>query len=156
VFLVNQSVPLSPAPLNSVPLVMASVLTSTMTPTSPGIVFTQTHVNIYYLIIGIIICIPATSFMVLYWKSGNPIKNPKDDSSKTESLSLNDCTAPLSITIAMTFLLCLFYFGIQDSYSHLVTSFAILGPLKFSTSQGVYISSLFWSSMCFGRLNGKT
>jgi len=49
---------------------------------------------------------------------------------------------------------CLIYFGTQDTYSNLLTTYAVLGPLELTKTKGVYLTSLFWASMCFGRLNG--
>jgi len=54
------------------------------------------------------------------------------------------------------FMLSLLQFGTQQTYSNLITTFSVLGPLHFTETEGVYISSLFWTFLCFGRLAGRS
>ncbi|KAF6031264.1 hypothetical protein EB796_010500 [Bugula neritina] len=116
--------------------------------------FTKTHVYFYYIIIGVISCIPATLFCIQYRRSGLPIRNAKPSSSQSDSMSFKDCSAPLSLTLIFMFMLSLLQFGTQQTYSNLITTFSVLGPLHLTETKGVYISSLFWTLLCFGRLAG--
>lgn len=131
-----------------------SSLNTTTTEMPDTSAFTQTNVQFYYIIMALILCIPAAAFFMLYIKRDRNKRYKKEDDSESESLALADCTIPLTAAISFMFLQCLLYFGIQDTYSNLLTTFAVLGPLQFTKAKGVYLTSLFWASMCFGRLNG--
>ncbi|KAF6031260.1 hypothetical protein EB796_010496 [Bugula neritina] len=100
--------------------------------------FTKTHVYFYYIIMGVISCIPATLFCIQHRRSGLPIRNAKSSSSQSDSMSFKDCSAPLSLTLIFMFMVSLLQFGTQQTYK----------------TKGVYISSLFWTFLCFGRLAG--
>jgi len=117
--------------------------------------FTKTHVYFYYIIIGVIACIPATLFCIQYCRSGLPIRNAKPSSSQSDLVSFRDCSAPLSLSLIFMFMLSLLQFGTQQTYSNLITTFSVLGPLHLTETEGVYISSLFWTLLCFGRLAGR-
>lgn len=123
----------------------------------PGIdTFTETHVHFYYIIIALILTVPAASFLTIYIKTDKYARHNRETESKSESLALTDCTLPLTAGISLMFFQCLLYFGIQDTYSNLLTTFAVLGPLHLSKPKGVYLTSLFWASMCIGRLSGTS
>ncbi|XP_067944216.1 sodium-dependent glucose transporter 1A-like isoform X2 [Watersipora subatra] len=116
--------------------------------------FTKTHVHFYYIIIALLLAVPAISFFMLYFKRDKSQRHTKEDESNSESLTLSDCSIPLVSAISLLFLQCLLYFGIQDTYSNLLTTFSVLGPLSMTKPRGVYLTSLFWASMCIGRING--
>lgn len=117
--------------------------------------FTETNVHFYYAFIALVLCVPALCFLGLYFKmeKQNSARKPEN---RSESMALRNCTGPLAAAVALMFMQCLLYFGIQDTYSNLLTTFAVLGPLEFTKAQGVYLTSIFWGSMCFGRLNGES
>jgi len=117
--------------------------------------FTKTHVYFYYIIMGVILCIPAALFCIQHRRSGLPVRNTKSDSSQTGSMSFRNCSAPFSITLIFMFMLSLVQFGSQQTYSNMITTFSVVGPLHFTETEGVYISSLFWAFLCFGRLAGR-
>lgn len=117
--------------------------------------FTETHVQFYYVIMGLVLSTPALAFFMLYFKRDKSNRQIKADTSKSDSLAVRDCTVPLVIACGSIFMQCLIYFGTQDTYSNLLTTYAVLGPLELTKTKGVYLTSLFWASMCFGRLNGK-
>ena len=116
--------------------------------------FSTTHVHFYYVIMALVLSIPALSFFMLFFKRDKSNAKAHDDTKKSDSLAVRDCTFPLVTTCTLMFLQCLIYFGTQDTYSNLLTTFSVLGPLGMTKTQGVYLTSLFWASMCFGRLNG--
>ena len=131
-----------------------------MLPGEPGggggrhMMYTPTHVLTYYIVMGSIVLIPAIGFYILYCKSKQGNSSFSDDKSVGEHLSPRTCTSPLATAIVLLFGVCLLFFGTQDVYSNLLTTFVVLGPLHLGKSQGVYLTSLFWSCMCFGRVNG--
>lgn len=117
--------------------------------------YTETKVQFYYVIIALILGVPAGCFFTFYFKRDSKGTNHVQENKASEPLAFSSCTLPLTAAIVLLFIQCLMYFGIQDTYSNLLTTFAVLGPLKLSKAKGVYLTSIFWASMAFGRLNGK-
>jgi len=129
--------------------------TSTTEPEAHDMEFTETHIQYYYIILGIICFIPAVLFAVHHRVNGEPIRNKDKLTAPSDSITFKGCTTPLSVTAVLAFLLSFLFFATQQSYSNLVTTFAVYSSLHFDKSQAVYLSSVFWTAMCIGRLIGK-
>jgi len=126
-----------------------------MTPPAEHLLPTETHIQYYYIILGIICFIPAVLFAVHHQVNGEPIRNKEKLTAPSESITFKGCTTPLSVTSVLAFLLSFLLFATQQSYSNLLTTFAVYSSLHFDESQAVYLSSVFWTAMCIGRLIGK-
>jgi len=129
--------------------------TSTTEPETHDMEFTQTHIQYYYIILGIICFIPAVLFAVHHRVNGEPIKNKDKLTAPSDSKTFKGCTTPLSVTALLAFLLSFLLFATQQSYSNLLTTFAVYSSLHFDESQAVYLSSVFWTAICIGRLISK-
>lgn len=108
----------------------------------------------YYIIMATLSAIPAMSFLLLHCTKDS-ISICDIRQKREEPLYMADMATPLGAAVLLLFMQSFLYFGILDAYSNLITSFAVLGPLHLSKTEGVYLASLFWGSNCIGRFIGK-
>ena len=109
-----------------------------------------THVLYLYLIIASLLAIPGISFMMLYLRN-------KAESSIPEQLANKStfrCSFSTLMLLASTALINMLLIGIQCTYGNLLMAYAVLGPLKMSKSMGTYLTTVLWTAMCFGNING--
>jgi len=129
--------------------------TSTTEPETHDMEFTETHIQYYYIILGIMCFIPAVLFAVHHRVNGEPIRNMEKLTAPSDSIFFKGCTTPLSVTTILAFLVSFLLFATQQSYSNILTTFAVYSSLHFDESQAVYLSTVFWTAICIGRLIGK-
>lgn len=115
---------------------------------------TVTTIYYYYIIMAALVALPAFAFLGIYLTNKN-VKAKEKEITRCEPLPPKELPASLTLVLALLFLQSILYFGIQDAYGNLLATFAVLGPLDLTKTTGVYLTSLFWTSMCVGRLNGK-
>lgn len=117
-------------------------------------IYSQSHVLIFYIINAAIVLIPSILFFALYCSSKQGPSAADDSKSEGESLSPRTCTSPLAGAIVMLFLVCLLFFGAQDTYGNMLTTFLVSGPLRLGKPEGVQMTSLYWAASGVGRFNG--
>ena len=114
----------------------------------------ETHVACFYLLMAGGLMVPAIGFISLFCK----LKRRERSSTrctKDQPFKLSRSIAPYIGALAAALLINSLITGIQHAYGNMLMTFAVLGPLAMTRREGIYLTVVFGTSMCFGNLNGK-
>lgn len=116
--------------------------------------YLASNIHYYYVIQAFIILIPAIAFMLLYCaRDRTSTQERKIDASSEEPCS---CSVPVFLLASTLLVSGLFFFGVQDMYSDLVSTFAEISPLRDMKFLATYLPSSFWIAVAAGRLIGNS
>lgn len=118
-----------------------------------GVTYLASKIQYYYVIQALIIAIPAIALMLLYCsRDRNSTDERKIDASQEETCR---CSVPVFALAAILLVVGMLLFGLQDAYSNLIPTFAILSKLRDMKWVATYLPSSFWLSVLAGRLIGE-
>ena len=114
----------------------------------------ETNVAYFYLLMAGGLVVPAIGFISLYCKLKRRERSSVQ-STKDQRFKLSRSIIPYIGALAAALLINSLIIGVQHAYGNMLMTFAVLGPLAMTQREGIYLTVVFGTSMCFGNLNGK-